>query len=73
MRRGYGPLTRDGVDIVTVKELLGHSDIKTTMRYAHSERYAKRRAVDKLNRDPDGSKMGTVVPIKQKVSRGIMQ
>ena len=29
-------LTRDGVDIVTVKELLGHTDIKTTMRYAHS-------------------------------------
>lgn len=26
---------RGGVDIMTVKELLRHSDIKTTMRYAH--------------------------------------
>ena len=41
-------LTRDGVDIVTVKELLGDSDISTTMRYAHSNDEAKRRAVQKL-------------------------
>jgi len=41
-------LTRDGVDIVTVKELLGHADIKTTMRYAHSNDDAKRRAVQRL-------------------------
>jgi ubiquinol-cytochrome c reductase cytochrome b/c1 subunit len=29
-------LTRSGVDIVTVKELLGHANISVTMRYAHS-------------------------------------
>src|SRR5882724_3851587 len=34
-------LTRDGVDVVTVKDLLGHSDISTTMRYAHSNDEAK--------------------------------
>jgi excisionase family DNA binding protein len=38
-------LTREGVDIVTVKELLGHSNISTTMRYAHSNDDAKRGAV----------------------------
>jgi site-specific recombinase XerD len=38
-------LTRDGVDIVTVKELLGHADINCSMRYAHSNDDAKRRAV----------------------------
>ena len=41
-------LTRDGVDIVTVKELLGHANINCTMRYAHSNDDAKRRAVRRL-------------------------
>jgi site-specific recombinase XerD len=33
---------------VTVKELLGHSDIKTTLRYAHTNREAKTSAVRRL-------------------------
>jgi site-specific recombinase XerD len=41
-------LTREGVDIVTVQELLGHSNISTTMRYAHSNDEAKRRDVQRL-------------------------
>ena len=41
-------LTRDGVDIVTVKELLGHTNINCTMRYAHSNDDARRRAVRRL-------------------------
>jgi integrase len=66
-------MTRDGVDIVTVKELLGHADIKTTMRYAHSNDDAKRRAVQRLNRPGNynaehGDKTGTVVPMKKKVA-----
>ena len=35
-------LTRDGMDMVTVKELLGHANIGTTMRSAHSNDGAKR-------------------------------
>jgi integrase len=52
-------LTRDGVDIVTVRELPGHADINTTMRYAHSNEDAKRRAVQRL-RSPanDNAKPG---------------
>ena len=38
----------NGVDIVTVKELLGHSDITTTMRYAHLMPNHKMWAVNKL-------------------------
>jgi integrase len=53
-------LTRDGVDIVTVKELLGHSNISTTMRYAHSNDDAKRRAVERLT--GTGNKLVAIVP-----------
>ncbi len=56
-------LTNSGVDLVTVKELLGHSTINTTMRYAHSNHDAKARAVATL---PTGDKIVTVVPRKRK-------
>lgn len=56
-------LTRDGVDIVTVKELLGHSNVSTTMRYAHSNDDAKRRAVNRLSKR---DKTVTIVPRTQK-------
>ncbi|HLK47700.1 MAG TPA: tyrosine-type recombinase/integrase, partial [Bryobacteraceae bacterium] len=41
-------LTRAGVDLVTVKELLGHSAVSVTMRYAHTNNDAKARAVARL-------------------------
>jgi len=58
-------LTRSGVDLVTVKELLGHSTINTTMRYAHSNHETKARAVARL---PRRDKNVTVVPRKQKTA-----
>jgi integrase len=42
-------LVNSGVDIVTVKELLGHSSISVTMRYAHTNIESKRAAVEKLH------------------------
>lgn len=56
-------LTRDGVDIVSVKELLGHSNISTTMRYAHSNDDAKRRAVNRLSK---GDNTVRIVPRTQR-------
>ena len=52
-------LTRNGEDLVTVKELLGHSTIATTMRYAHTNHETKARAVARLKAS---DKVVTVVP-----------
>ncbi len=52
-------LTRSGVDIVTVKDLLGHANISVTLRYAHSNDDAKRRAVERLG---TSDKVVTIVP-----------
>lgn len=38
-----------GIDLVVVKELLGHADIKTTMRYAHALPEIKLKAVEALS------------------------
>jgi len=42
-------LVMSGVDIVTVKELMGHKDIKMTMRYSHPTPEHKLHAVESLN------------------------
>jgi len=53
-------LVNSGVDIVTVKELLGHSSISVTMRYAHTNIDSKRAAVEKL--EGFGDNLVTVCP-----------
>jgi len=42
-------LIRNNVDIRTVQELLGHSEIETTAKYLHSDTKTKQAAVGKLN------------------------
>ncbi len=39
-----------GVDLVTVKEILGHSSIEMTMRYTHPTTEGKMNAVNALER-----------------------
>ena len=41
-------MVMSGEDILTVKELLGHRDLKMTQRYSHLSKDHKRRAVEKL-------------------------
>jgi integrase/recombinase XerD len=41
-------LIRNGVDVRTVQELLGHADLQTTARYLHSDTRAKESAVEMI-------------------------
>ena len=51
-------LVMAGVDIVTVKELLGHTEIAVTMRYAHLVESHKKRAVNAIC---DLTQVGTIL------------
>jgi hypothetical protein len=41
------------VDLITVKDLLGHSTVKVTERYTHPNKSLKRKAVESLVLDPE--------------------
>ena len=63
-----------GVDIVTVKELLGHSTVLVAMRYLHPNLEAKVQAVAKLAADCDKTvtvrpKMQQLIPKVSQISR----
>ncbi|MGD0112316.1 MAG: tyrosine-type recombinase/integrase [Armatimonadota bacterium] len=49
LRRTFAThLIRNGVDVKTVQELLGHADLQTTARYLHSDTRTKQTAVGRL-------------------------
>ena len=52
-------LIESGVDIITVRDLLGHFSVRVTQRYTHSNQYQKVAAVQRLTkRDPKTAKNG---------------
>ena len=58
-------LIQNGLNLYEVKEILGHSDIKTTMRYAHIEQaQVSRKAVDVINIFNSKQNNPTVLPSK---------
>ncbi len=59
-------MVASGVDIVTVKKVLGHSEITTTMRYSHSGEAQKVNAVEALASYADRNRK--VIPIKKEAA-----
>ena len=62
-------LVMEGVDIMTVKDLMGHKDLTMTLRYAHLAPKHKARAVTILDRvmalnPPQMEKASEVVPLR---------
>jgi integrase len=58
-------LVMRGVDLNTVRELMGHADMKMTMRYAHLAPESKLNAVQVLNRRTSGRK---IIPFRKAAS-----
>lgn len=55
-------LIQNGMNLYEVKEILGHSDIKTTMRYAHIEQSkVSRKATDLINKMNQAASEGSIV------------
>ena len=52
-------LVQNNISVFVLKELLGHSDIKTTMRYSHLTTSATRDAIETLNQN-NGHNMVTI-------------
>ncbi len=53
-------LIERGVDLITVKDLLGHHSVTVTQRYTHSNAVQKKKAVESLPSQSEGKPLGFV-------------
>ena len=60
-------LVMNGVDLFVVKELLGHKNIKMTLRYAHLSPHHKAKAIHKLDRIFGGKEDGKLAEIGTRI------
>ncbi|HSG32885.1 MAG TPA: tyrosine-type recombinase/integrase [Thermodesulfobacteriota bacterium] len=65
-------LVMSGVDIATVKELMGHKDISMTMRYSHPSPEHKKQAINGLNFTSMDTYLDTNENISTNNSKGII-
>lgn len=56
-------MVMSGVDLVTVQEILGHSDIKMTARYTHPTTEGKMNAVKALEKRMKGDNLGSTAKL----------
>ena len=60
-------LAQAGANLVAIQNLLGHSDIHTTMRYAHINSSLLRDAIDSLNKNSNNEEQKNLVIIAAQV------
>ncbi len=71
LRHSYGShLVMSGVDVQTIKELLGHSSILTTAIYMHTDAEHRRRAVAKLRMPGMGKSTERVIQFPSRGESG---
>jgi len=57
-----------GVDLMTVKELLGHKSFDMTLRYSHLSQRHKHEAVERLNfKNNDGNEENVELCVESKI------
>ena len=65
-------LAMAGVDLITIKELLGHKTLTMTLRYAHLAPSHKVKAVDVLDSKINGEKKPTIQKLYNQASGGVL-
>lgn len=66
-------LVKKGVDLILVKDLLGHSSVVTTQRYTHSRAEEKQRAVETLSQNSESKTSQRQIGVKYELPRNSEQ